>query len=338
VFEVGDRIGSGARILWCEPDGALLLGTDDGEIVRWSAGGTESIASSPLSISLRAIGRSRLASRLLRQGPRAFVRTAKGTLVWTAADRMWRLPAGSDHPSLCFAFPIGHGPLFMAATPDGKVYWGDYVARRERHPSCIYCSSDDGQTWQVVFRFEGHVVRHIHGIFWDDHGSQLWLTTGDDGDESALWTLNSDRPEPVASGDRFRIVQPVFTAGHVLFGMDVPGGRNYLCAMDRRTGKVEELIPTIGPVFFGHRAGSDAAFSTSIEPLHEATESALYVGNMQTLEFREVLRLEKDRWPMRLFQYGQLFLPQNSAASGIWFTPCATTHDGHLVKYRPDAA
>lgn len=323
------------RPLWVEANGHLLLGDDAGAIKRFDpvSGSLHAELPSPYPLSKRLFSRSRLAARLLRLIPRAFVRLPSGTSLWVAGGHLWRFATGDQQAQAIMTFTAGHGPLFLALTPNGSVVFGDYVATRAKLPSAIRRSEDDGRTWSVVYEFSADRIRHVHGAFWDPYAGAVCLTTGDADHEAGLWTLEQDVPRLIAGGRAlYRVVQPVFTPDAIVFGTDTPGDDCGIYRLSRADGSVRQLIATRGPVFFGTTAGSSIAFSTVVEPGHPEANAGLYVGNA-TGDFHEALTLRKDRWDMRLFQYGQVHLPANSSAhERIWFTPCATSSDNRLCS------
>lgn len=328
------------RVLWVERNGDLVIGTDDGGLLRlapWS-GRTELVAASPYTSARQMVVRSRLVARLTRSAPRCYMPLADGGCLWVAGGRMWRLAAGERHARRVFDFAVGHGPLFIARDSDGSLLWADYIAKRTHHSTMVRRSTDDGRTWDEVFRFAPKDIRHVHGAFWDHVTRKIWLTTGDSGHEIGLWTLEGNRPRLVAGGeDRFRIVQPLFTEHYVVFGSDVPDSQNNLYALDRASGEIRTLFPVRAPVFFACRAGGWLAFSTVVEPAHPERHAAVYLGSADTLQFAEVLLLAKDRWDGKLFQYGQVYCPQNDNDRPLlWWTPMATEHDGSTICVAPE--
>jgi len=323
------------KILWVEGNDSLLLGNDQGGICRFSPQENKlyKVAPSPLSIMERILGRQRQLGRLLRQSPRCLIKLPSATLLWSSGGRLWRKESDEPSATCTFRFSTGHGPLFLARDQDGFVYWGEYIAKNKAYPTAIYRSSDEGITWERIFRFDTGCIRHVHGMFWDKASQRIWLTTGDANHESGLWVLEKNRPVMIAGGKNlFRIVQPVFTSTQILFGTDTPGQNCGIYRFDRKTGMVEKLKSVRGPVFFGCCAGDWVAFSTVVEPSHPENHAALYLANVNRLEFKEALTLKKDRWNMRLFQYGQIYLPQNNSEfPRIWFTPSGLEYDGHLL-------
>lgn len=323
------------RPLWVRDDGSLLLGRDDGGISHFNPV-TKTLCSltvSPYTFGRHALAASRLAARLLRMAPRAVVQLPSGALLWVAGKKLWRFSPGEYQPVSTFRFEAGSGPLFLALSPDGTVVFGDYVATREKRPSAVRRSIDEGRSWQTVHEFSASRIRHVHGAFWDPFAGRICLTTGDADHEAGLWTLEGDKPVLIAGGrSLFRVVQPVFTDDAIVFGTDTPGENCGIYRMSRRDGRIECLQPTRGPVFFGTRAGDRLAFTTVVEPGHPERSAALYTGDVDG-HFQETLVLPKDRYNMRFFQYGQIHLAANdSDAPRLWFAPCATDGDHQLCS------
>jgi hypothetical protein len=322
--------------MWIDRDQSVILATDDAGLKRYvpQTGGLIPLANPVVPFFRRLASHHRLGARLLRHAARATLITPRGTLLWVAGGALWRHASTGDSVSCVRRYGEGHGPLFLAQSVTGEIYWADYIALRTPRATGVYMSSDDGASWTEIHRFTPAQIRHVHGCFWDEFTQSIWLTSGDAPHESALWRMENGRPLQVAGGSSlFRIVQPVFTPTHILFGTDVPGQPCHLHSLCRKTGQVAEITAVPSPVFFGTRVGNWAAFTTVAEPLHPCRGAALIVGRLSSMDFRELLLLPKDRWNMRLFQYGQIYLPQNNQAdSKLWLTPCATSHDGNLFS------
>jgi hypothetical protein len=56
--------------------------------------------------------------------------------------------------------------------------------------------------------------------------------------------------------------------------------------------------------------GRDIFFSTMVEPSRKNTDRFVRIfGSHDGGDWRPLLAWQKDRWPMRFFQYGNAFLP-----------------------------
>ena len=207
------------------------------------------------------------------------------------------------------------------------MYYGEYRSNPERIPVSIFGSFDRGTNWQPVYSFSD--VRHIHGVFYDEYEGCLWVTTGDEDQESAIWKSRNhfQTLEPILRGGQHaRAVQLVFSERYVYFGSDTPLELNYIYRLDRRSGQAQRIKEVHGSVFWGCRAAGWVFFSTVVEPseCNQGRQAELW-GSPDGLDWRSVASFRKDFWPMRYFQYGQIHLPQGSNQTGrLWFTPFAT--------------
>ena len=79
--------------------------------------------------------------------------------------------------------------------------------------------------------------------------------------------------------------------------------------MDRQE-KLSQLAPLSSSSIYGCRVGSRIFFSTMVEPSPKNTDRFVRIfGGRDGQDWRPLLAWQKDRWPMRFFQYGNAFLP-----------------------------
>ncbi|WP_231741322.1 exo-alpha-sialidase [Halorubrum sp. CBA1125] len=137
-----------------------------------------------------------------------------GRRVFRSADhgRSWepvhRLPSSSG--------PMGVLPTSVCLH-DGAVYLAEYTLGDD--PARVLRSEDDGRSWETYV--ETTAVRHFHGVFHDPYSGDLWATSGDTDDESAVGRLADGRFLRVGDGSqRWRAVGLSFTPSSVLWGMD----------------------------------------------------------------------------------------------------------------------
>jgi hypothetical protein len=232
---------------------------------------------------------------------------------------------------------VGKRPLALARTPEGGLFYGEYRNNRERSPVSVWASEDEGSTWRRAWTFDR--VRHVHGVFHDPWENSMWVTTGDEQDESGLWrTRDSFRTLELVAGrsQEFRVVQPLFLPAAVLFGSDEPGRNNFLYRLERKTGELRRIQPVGGPVFYGVSNGASCFFATVVEP--EAANhdgyAHVWASSDEGCSWRKILSFRKDVLPPRLFQYGQVLFPAGPGAEGrIWLTPYATNGDQVSLLY-----
>lgn len=161
----------------------------------------------------------------------------------------------------------GKRPLNLCVDNGSRLYYGEYRGNQDRSPVHIYGSNNKGKEWASVWRFIG--IRHVHGVFYDSYDDRIWVTTGDNDEEAAIW-MTDDRfrtLEKVVGGtQQLRAVQLLFTQNHVYFGSDTQLERNFIYRLDRKTAKVKKLQRVESSVFWGCKVGDYLFFSTAVEP------------------------------------------------------------------------
>jgi hypothetical protein len=245
--------------------------------------------------------------------------------------RIWCLDAKSGALVAPPCPLVGGRPLALCVTPHG-LYYGEYRNNKERSGIRVFFSAD-GLRWEQVRELRG--VRHIHGVYYDAFSDCIWVTTGDENEESAIWRT-TDRfatLEPVVRGSQqARAISLVFTHDHLYFGSDTPLEQNYLHRLSRRTGEVSTLAPVEGSVFHGARVGNWLLFSTAVEPskINRSRDAVLY-ASPEGERWQSVARQRKDVWHMSYFQYGQLVLPSGNNETGrFWFSAFAAGNDDSI--------
>ena len=129
----------------------------------------------------------------------------------------------------------GTRPLNITATPEGKIYFGEYFDNGARDAVNIYGSDDGGASWHVVHTFPKGAIRHVHNIAYDQWQDCLWVLTGDWGSECRIMRASKDfsQIEGVQSGSQnCRAVAIVCTAQSIYFATDNPREANYICRLD----------------------------------------------------------------------------------------------------------
>lgn len=281
--------------------GSLILTGFAGEPLRV-------LARLPLGAVDSVSGASRVLGRLLRREV-SHITLFRDRVVVIAFGRIWCLDAESGALLGDPVALVGMRPFALCVTPHG-MYYGEYRRNPERAPIRVLFS-DDGLSWSTVRELRG--VRHIHGIYYDEFTSSVWVTTGDEDAESVIWH-SPDRfasLKPVISGSQqTRAIPLLFTREHVLFGSDTPLEQNFLYRLERSTGRLTELAPVEGSVFYAARVGAWMLFSTAVEP-SEANRSrdAVLYASRDGERWSVLARHPKDRWPVSYCQFGQIILP-----------------------------
>lgn len=242
-----------------------------------------------------------------------------------------------DDKALVADTPLhGKRPLVLCKTAGGRLLYGEYRSNPERSAVSVWGSGDSGRTWRSECTLEG--VRHIHGVFEDPYEDLLWITTGDEDHESAIWSARpdfSDLRKVVSGGQQARAITLEFSAEKVFYGTDTPLEKNHLYSLDRTNLVASKIAEVDGSVFHSCGAGGQMFFSTACEPSKvnlSGTASVYQVTQAGVCSL--LISRPKDFWPKKLFQYGQVFLATGQEDyPEIWMTPFATTQDQKSVLW-----
>lgn len=274
-----------------------------------------------------------LSARLFRSGIYHIIDGGAFVLVF-AYGRIWKY-SKSDKTVNKVADIEGSRPLFVCNTRDGFFY-GVYSSNPHRHPVSIILGNAAGYDWREIYSFTG--IRHIHGIFNDPFTDSLWITTGDEDNESCIFrtdTKFSKVDKIIGGSQQFRAVKLIFTRDYVYFGSDTAKEKNYIYRLRRNDCEVERLQETGGSVMWGALVGEHVCFSTAVEPgaINKREYADLWVSDKTGSKWELAASFKKDIWPKKLFQYGQIFFPSgDTILDSVLFTPFAT--QGDMKTYR----
>jgi hypothetical protein len=255
---------------------------------------------------------SRLTFRLFRDGFHALTTLASGHMVAAVPGAILTVAPGEDEFKVSHRVLRGTRPLHIAVTPEDHVFWGEYFDNPARDEVHVYASTDLGSTWDVVYTFPRGAVRHVHNIVYDEWADCLWVLTGDNGSECRILRASCDfkSVDVVLSGhQQARAVALVPTPEGLYFSSDTPLESNHVYRLDRR-GELTELVPLSSSSIYGCRAGGGIFFSTMVEPSLANPDSTVRLfGSLDGSHWCDLMRWEKDFWPISLFQYGNAILP-----------------------------
>jgi hypothetical protein len=268
--------------------------------------------------------RNALSYRLMRDGFHALAilpgQENDVTLVGAIPGAIVTWKSNSDEFYITHQIQRGARPLHVTAVPSGRVYWGEYFDNRERKEVHIYASSDRGRTWQIAYTFPAGSIRHVHNIIYDRWGDCLWILTGDDGAECKLLRADCDLRSievALAGNQQSRAVAGIPTKNGFYFSTDTPNEKNHVYRLDcwnGRAGDVEQVGDLASSSICGCKvacgAGEALFFSTMVEPSAvNMSREVQIAGSRNGANWQLLARWKKDGLPMRLFQYGNAFLP-----------------------------
>lgn len=254
----------------------------------------------------------RLTSRLFRDGFHALAALSSGHLIGAVPGAIVTLAPGENEFRVAHRVLRGTRPLHIAVTPSDYAFWGEYFDNSQRDEVYVYASTDRGSHWDVAYTFAKGAIRHVHNIVYDEWENCFWMLTGDTGSECRIIRASCDFKNVdvvLSGGQQVRTAALVPTADALYFSTDTPLENNHVYRLDRR-GNLVEVAGLSSSSIDGCRVGKSIFFSTMVEPseVNSGREVCLY-GSPDGAHWKKLQQWNKDRWPMRLFQYGNAFLP-----------------------------
>ena len=304
--------------------GEVLYASEGYTLWRWEPGNATSewtrVARYRPGWMRRLSAATRLGYRLRRDGFHALAVFPDGTLVAVLPKAIAIARPGDTGFQVTWRVRRGTRPLDLVVTPAGAVYWGEYFDNPKREPVHVYGSLDGGRTWEVVYTFPAGSIRHVHSITYDRYADCLWVLTGDYGRECGIMRVSPDwrTVETMLSGSQqTRAVHPVPMPDGLYFATDTELEMNSIYRLGR-DGSLERLASIAGSGMRGCQVGKALFFSTAVEPsrVNRHPFACLY-GSADGRVWEKLVEWRKDRWPMRLFQYGNILLPQGANETGI---------------------
>lgn len=278
--------------------------------------------------------RMRLSSRLFRDGFHALAALSSGHLVAAVPGAILILHPGEKKFIVSHPITRGTRPLHIAVTPGDCIVWGEYFDNADRSEVHIYASSDKGRSWNTAYTFAAGEIRHVHNIVFDPWQNCLWILTGDESTECRILraTIDFSRVETVRAGSQqTRAVALVPTSEGIVFSTDTPSQPNHIYCLDR-AGNLSRLASVSSSSIHGCAVGGSLFFSTMAEPSSVNTDRLVRLyGCASGSDWKQLLEYRKDQWPMGLFQYGNIFLPNGVNNTGILATTTCAVKDADSV-------
>lgn len=263
---------------------------------------------------------SRLSSRLCRDGFHALAILPAGELIAAVPHAIVTRFSGEDEFRTTHHVLRGTRPLHFAVTSEGHVFWGEYFDNPRREEIHIYGSADRGAHWDVAYTFAKGSIRHIHNIVYDQWENCLWVLTGDDGPECRIMRAAcdfSDVQVVLSGSQQTRCASLIPMRDALYFSSDTPLEQNHVYRLDRR-GNLTRAAELSSSSICGCRVGDNVFFSTMVEPSEINRERKVWIyGSSDGRQFERLLSWDKDRWPSRLLQYGNAFLPDGNNATDV---------------------
>ena len=220
----------------------------------------------------------------------------------------------------------------------GVTYVADYLSNRERMPVRIYCSSDL-QGFEICWEFAAGEIRHIHALIRDEErSSRIWILTGDEGSESAIWYTDNEFSSihrHLSAGQASRVVDMVTADGQLVWGMDSPNETSFILVQSKALGaspKKQYELP--GPAYYAARNQAGAIyFGTTHEPGAAVKDRYGHIiGSLPNGDWEDLYQARKDVLP----QHGIFYFP-SGVLPGNWLVfsqRALTPYEGYMTLAR----
>lgn len=152
---------------------------------------------------------------------------------------------------------------------NNTVYVGEYSLNQNRERVNIWKGVNDGKDWSIVYSFPKNSIKHIHSVQFDKFDNKIWVTTGDENDESRILYSTDEGKTFKAIGEgsqQWRAVSLMFDENNVYWGTDSPNIQNYVYKWDRANEETTEIQKIDGPVYYSTELNNgDLVFATTVE-------------------------------------------------------------------------
>jgi len=174
------------------------------------------------------IARSSIARKLSTKMGLGHVIELPSKVVLVIYDKVYRFDPKKDKKVATEVFNLEKNGILpplrngIAITSDGNVYFSEYANKLGRDTRVISIKSN-GTKLDVCYTFSGLLIKHAHGIYWDKYRSRLWITTGDNNEQSCFFYTDDEFStiKRFAGGDQtWRAVSLMIFKNALVWGMD----------------------------------------------------------------------------------------------------------------------
>ncbi len=281
----------------------------------------------------------RLAQRLLRFMVTNVIPLSNGDLFVTfdksvgiVRDGKYRSLKGLDRP--CRVLRAA-----CAIDKRGDIFFGEYIANTERGAMKIYKHRAGSDTLETAYIFPPNMIRHIHGIYFDQYSDSMFCLTGDDEKECCFWqTFDGFKTtQIVGEGDEtWRAVSILFAENAFFYGMDAEHRTNHIYKVTRENLERKSLGEVSGTVFYSKKIGADLFFATTAENAPSQIENVAALWHVDANDkLQKLVSFSKDGWHQTLFMFGTIHFPyQNSLKNELYFQLVGVREDNQTFRVR----
>lgn len=318
------------EVLLCENDKYLLC-YHRGKLIIRKSEDYNIVKTFHLHGGIRSIP---IVERLLRLVPRTAVSISKDDFIFSHDGKIYRYTVNNN--ALCIEHYFINGmknPIVFNAeyNDDGEIVdllYGEYFWNEEKGPVSIYRRRESH--WNKVYTFPPHTIQHIHNIIYDKFKKRYLILTGDSDEESGIWEADVEfnKVTPILRGSqKYRACVLLTTNKDIFYITDTPLEYNYVYRLSI-DNTIQEIAEISGPCIFGVEKGGSLYFATSVEgdPSLGGWKYRLSnkLGNgvkdryshlyklSQDGVLKEITKMQKDFFPMWLFEFGNMKFPFSS--------------------------
>ena len=313
----------------------------------YSLGNVEKFrVSLPLSTWKKFCSHIRLAERFLRLTPKCVEKIDDKHFLVSYSGHVYCLDIEKqelrEEHRYC---PMMNNPLYFTKIDgvkgftDGFVY-GEYPININRNPISIFRRDVSGK-WEKVYTFNGNIL-HVHNLIPDKERGCVYILTGDEDQESAIWEARNDFKEvkPIVIGSQqYRSCVAFPVRGGLLYATDSPLEQNSIYHLNVESGKVTKLKELTGACVFGTEKNGNYYFTADVEPDASLPicrywttfrlgkgivdrKVRVVAGNLDE-GFDVVAEFKKDNWPYTAFQFGNVTYPKCEIDGKVLIQPVA---------------
>lgn len=291
------------------------------------------------------LGRVRILERFFRLEPRSVCQLDSNRYVLCYRHVVWLVDISHKTIDLLQIARKGFSnPLNFCS--DGEcVYWGDYGNNSGHAPVNIY-RLDSTLNLQIIYSFPSNTIRHIHNIVYDTNNKCFFILTGDLEENAGIYvaTENWRNVSPLVTGEQnYRAVVGFPLSNGFIYATDAVEEDNHIFLL--QDNQVRPLCSFPGSCIYGTETNDYYVFASTVEPPEGRGFFNLFTYRLgkgikdryahllivckSDLRPVELVKVKKDIWPMKLFQYGALLFPGGQRLhDDLWFYSVACAGDG----------
>lgn len=293
---------------------------------------------------------TRITSRLFRSEPKYAVPVEKNTMIIVGHRKLLLVDVNKKILVEVAVSRDGFSDPLNICTGSERwiAMWGDYGPNTHLDAINIYGLTFDRKV-EIIYTFKKGQVRHIHNIIQKKDGG-FYIFAGDQESGAGIYESDSQfkNVKSVKVGQqKYRAVIGFETNEGLLYATDAVNEKNYIYILNagHEPVKVCELN---GSCIYGTAFNDNYFFSTTVEPDENdkgiiswisikrgrgiLLDEVHLVSVDKKMQSKVIMKLKKDKFPMKLFQYGSIQFLRGKSES-LWCYPVAVNKiDGIALR------